>query len=471
MKIRLDEALRIDRKIRAGYMTAFILLFLCYLLTFYATIQVIKQSKSVNHTNAVVLNVQNVVFVIKDAESSFRGYLIMKDDIFLVPYKTSAKKLDSLFNVLNSLAKDNLKQQQNVNALRALMNQRYEIWQNAIKSFATHNNTVTDSLQKTGYKGKSLMNSISAVIADMQNTELGLMKTRQQNLAASSNAIQIITITSLIIAVILAFYSMKTFNKENKAKKEADTKAVLYRKQIEERIEELDKVNKELVNLKSIEKFAATGRIARTIAHEVRNPLTNISLAAEQLKGEMSENDEVTILLEMINRNTSRINQLISDLLNSTRFAQLEFKKVSINQLLDETLEFAKDRLDLNGIKVEKNYSTDICDVFVDSEKIKIAFLNIIVNAIEAMEAGKGVLKIKTEKRKNKCVITISDNGTGISEESLYRLFEPYFTSKLKGTGLGLTNTQNIILNHKGSITAESVLGKGSSFITTLDFA
>jgi len=77
-------------------------------------------------------------------------------------------------------------------------------------------------------------------------------------------------------------------------------------------------------------------------------------------------------------------------------------------------------------------------------------FLNIIVNAIEAMEPGKGKLILETKAEHNKCVIEITDNGTGIDKESMAKLFEPYFTSKLKGNGLGLTNTQNIILNHKG---------------------
>jgi len=138
---------------------------------------------------------------------------------------------------------------------------------------------------------------------------------------------------------------------------------------------------------------------------------------------------------------------------------------------MDEAIDLATDRIVLYNISVVKKYSTDICDVSVDREKLKIAFLNIIVNAIEAMEPGKGVLTISTRGENNKCVIEIADNGSGMDRESLGRLFEPYFTSKPKGNGLGLTNTQNIILNHKGTIQAESEKGKGTTFIITLDFA
>jgi signal transduction histidine kinase len=225
--------------------------------------------------------------------------------------------------------------------------------------------------------------------------------------------------------------------------------------------------------MRSIEKFAATGRIARTIAHEVRNPLTNINLAVEQLQAELNGNktENGELILEMINRNSARINLLITDLLNSTKFTDLVYKKISVNQLLDETLELANDRIQLKNITVLKNYSGDICDVAVDIERIKIAFLNIIVNAIEAMEPGQGILQLKTLAKENKCVVLISDNGPGIAEDSQSKVFEPYFTNKPKGTGLGLTNTQNIILNHKGQIAFESKKGEGTTFTIQLNFA
>jgi signal transduction histidine kinase len=245
-----------------------------------------------------------------------------------------------------------------------------------------------------------------------------------------------------------------------------------YQQQLRDRIGDLDKANKELIRMRSIEKFAATGRIARTIAHEVRNPLTNINLAVEQLQTELNgfrpENGE--LMLEMINRNSARINLLITDLLNSTKFTDLIPTKVSVNDLLDETLEHARDRIQLKNIAVIKNYSTAICDISVDVERIKIAFLNIIVNAVEAMEPGKGVLRLTTLSREDKCIIQIADNGPGISEESQSRIFEPYFTNKPKGTGLGLTNTQNIILNHNGQIAFESTKGEGTTFTIQLNF-
>ena len=234
---------------------------------------------------------------------------------------------------------------------------------------------------------------------------------------------------------------------------------------------ELDTANKELILMKRSEKFAATGRIARTIAHEVRNPLTNIGLAVAQIKSDMPvQDDSNNMLFDMVERNSKRINQLISELLSATRFAELSYVSISINDLLDEALDMAKDRIELNKIKVEKKYSRDICNISVDQEKVKIAFLNLIVNAIEAMEPNKGILQIQTKGEKDKCVVEVTDNGHGIPEGELNNLFEPYFTTKPNGNGLGLTNTHNIILNHKGSIYVNSKSGQGTTFVIKFDF-
>ena len=111
-----------------------------------------------------------------------------------------------------------------------------------------------------------------------------------------------------------------------------------------------------------------------------------------------------------------------------------------------------------------------MCAISADKEKVKIALLNLIVNSVEAIEKNEGLLKINTRSEHGKCLVEIIDNGVGMDAVSLSKLFEPYFTTKQKGNGLGLTNTQNIILNHKGSIQVESTPGKGTSFILRFDF-
>ncbi|MDI1323326.1 MAG: ATP-binding protein [Algoriphagus sp.] len=222
-----------------------------------------------------------------------------------------------------------------------------------------------------------------------------------------------------------------------------------------------------------LKKFSSTGRIARLLAHEVKNPLTTIVLSADQLNLELPEEvkKESGDLIDVIRRNCDRINQLVTQLLDSTRFTELKTKNCSINQLLDEALEHVMDRADFKGITIEKIYQKDICEINVDSEKVKIALTNLLVNAIEAMEEGVGKLVLKTYIMSQHCRIEVRDNGVGISKENLERLFEPFFTNKPTGSGLGLTNSQSIILSHGGSIRVKSEVGKGTNFIITFNLA
>jgi signal transduction histidine kinase len=465
-----------SEKIRAGYLTAFILLLISYGLTFYTTQQLSTQNRRVNHTNEVINKLGELESYLKDAETGFRGYILMKDEKFLAPYYTSKKNVDSTYEFLQKNLFKNLQQQdvelqkQRLAYLHQLTETKYTIIREGISEFKESDMAVTDSLKIRAYRGKEIMDSIRFTIGILKTRENETLDIRTGKVKSAATAIKVINLTSLVIAILIALYSVISYNEENKAKKEASKKTEEYRHRLEERVGDLKKMNQELVSLRSMEKFATTGRLARVIAHEIRNPLTNIGLAADQLKSEMPENEDAAMLLEMINRNGTRINQLITDLLSSTKFSELNYNSVSINQLLDEALELANDRVQLKKITVQKKYSTDICNVSADKEKLKIAFLNIIVNAVEAMPAEKGLLRLKTQGKENKCVITITDNGTGIDKETQSKLFEPYFTSKATGNGLGLTNTQNIILNHKGAIEVESEPGKGTSFIITLDF-
>ncbi|NLR79639.1 response regulator [Chitinophaga eiseniae] len=214
------------------------------------------------------------------------------------------------------------------------------------------------------------------------------------------------------------------------------------------------------------EKFAITGRIARLVAHEVRNPLTNILLAVSQLKTEpIAESEDTQLYLDIMERNCHRINQLITELLQSTRMSELNMLPIGLNLLLEKALQLAADRLQLNNITVEKSLCQPDHRILADEDKILIALLNIVINGIEAMKNGEGRLGIQSWEDNDRMFIRISDNGSGISEQNLAKLFEPFFTSKTKGTGLGLTATQNIILQHQGTISVDSTLGEGTRFV------
>jgi PAS domain S-box-containing protein len=217
------------------------------------------------------------------------------------------------------------------------------------------------------------------------------------------------------------------------------------------------------------EKLAATGRLVRTLAHEVRNPLSNIHMSLEQL-GSFTKGEE-KIYIDIIDRNGKRINDLITELLTSSKPTEMVFERIVLQTTVDETIGIALDRLTLKQIRLRVNYPDFPCYIMAEKEKLKIALLNIIINAIEAIERPDGELSISIYHTENNYSLEISDNGCGIPQENLSKLFEPYFTSKRNGIGLGLASTLNILQAHNASIEVKSKINVGTSFIISFDQA
>ncbi len=224
---------------------------------------------------------------------------------------------------------------------------------------------------------------------------------------------------------------------------------------------------------KLLEKQALTGKVARVIAHEIKNPLTNIHLSLLELRtmlkgATLVDNSErPEDFIDIIERNGKRINTLIEDLLQATRFDTVNMKELFLDEVIEDTLTMVKDRIKLKDISLEKNSYPKIL-VKADKEKLAIALLNLLVNAVEAVDEKTGRLKIEISNQHKQIGIAISDNGKGIPHQDLNKLFEPFFTSKKGGTGLGLTATYNIITKHDGTIKVQSEVGKGTTFFITL---
>ena len=449
-----------EDKVRFGYGAAFLLLLIAFSYSFFTTNQLLLHIRWVSSTNRILHNLETLQLQLKDIDASVQSTPAPKTPLKQF-YEQKFQSIDSLCTLIQddvgsdyvprlrlreinadvSIARDRI--------LSANSQPRGEDLEESIRL-----------LQRIGYR-----------IIDMQVAEKALLNLRSQRLNSSSGSMAGINIAIVALALLLVGYSWVVFSSENAAKKNANLKMIGYSKRLEQKINELTAANAEVSQLRSLQKFIATGRIARMIAHEVRNPLTNINLSCDQLKDLIIPGEQGEMLLSTITRNSKRINQLVSDLLNATKVQELNFRSESINKILDETLEIAKDRIQLEHIQLQKSYDPSICNVNVDVDKMKIALLNVILNAVEAMDSGSGVLSLKTENRNNKCVISISDNGHGIEKDALEKIFEPYYTEKSKGNGLGLTNTQNIILTHKGTIDVKSEPGRGTTFVITLDLS
>jgi signal transduction histidine kinase len=453
---------QIEKKVISGYTTALVLLIISFFLVFYINIQVEKETKEVLHSTNLVRQIERVVSIVKDGETGMRGFAAVKDSIFLAPFYESEKLLPSRLTTLKSDLGKSVEQLRKFDSLNDFIIQKYKAMNYARVAFLRDGFFVTDTLKSLAYLSKNFMDSLRDVATNMKTLENQYLTKGNKEMEAFRYGLNFINITTLIIAMIIIVYTAVAYRNEN-------AKKLSYRKELESKVEDLRIVNDELTNLKQIEKFASTGRIARTIAHEVRNPLTNIILAADQLKQGNDNNESTEFYFDMINRNADRINVLLSTLLNATKSIDLKKSIISANKLLEDTLLLAADRATLVDIKISKYFTNKTVNLLVDIEQIKIAILNIIVNAIEAVTHTNGEISLTTKLVGNRCVIEIADNGTGISKENITKLFEPYYTSKQKGNGLGLTNAQNIVMNHGGLLTVESTEGKGTTFIIALN--
>src|SRR6187551_272494 len=193
-------------------------------------------------------------------------------------------------------------------------------------------------------------------------------------------------------------------------------------------------------NMIEAERLSMTGKMARIVAHEIRNPLTNLNLALEHLRDEMLPVSETFRLYsDIIQRNANRIEHLVGEMLNSSKPKELQLDLTSVNVVVDETIALAVDRINLKEIKLERTFVENLPRILMDKEKVKIALLNIIINAIEAMTEKEGQLFVRTHQDANTIAISIADNGKGISSDEMDKLFEPFFTAKPSGLGLGLT--------------------------------
>jgi PAS domain S-box-containing protein len=220
-----------------------------------------------------------------------------------------------------------------------------------------------------------------------------------------------------------------------------------------------------------VEKLGAANRLIRALAHEVRNPLNNINLSVEQL-GQENAGENGTVYMDIISRNCKRINDLITELLVSSSLPPENIReKKSLQNILDESIATIIDRITLKKVNWRVAYPNEPAYIMADSQKLQMAFTNIIVNAIEAMHETNGELDISITTQNGHHLVSFKDNGSGISKETLPHLFEPYFTVKRNGLGLGLATTLNIIQSHKASIDVQTGINQGSNFILKFDRA
>jgi len=212
------------------------------------------------------------------------------------------------------------------------------------------------------------------------------------------------------------------------------------------------------------EKLAAIGGLAAGVAHEIRNPLSSIKGLASYFKSKFEEDSDDKEAASVMIQEVDRLNRVISELLEFARPTQLNLKSTDINDILEHSVRLIKQEAVTKGITIKLNLSQQRLTAEIDSDRFSQCLLNLYLNALQAMDNG-GRLTIENSITEESLIkIEIKDTGSGIHTEDLNKIFDPYFTTKAKGTGLGLPIVHKIIEAHKGEIKVRSVSGQGTSF-------
>lgn len=212
------------------------------------------------------------------------------------------------------------------------------------------------------------------------------------------------------------------------------------------------------------EKMAAIGQLATGIAHEIRNPLAGISGSIQLLQTSDVDIEQSNKLMRIVEKEISRLNNLITEFLDFAKPEAPMEDQILIGQLLEEIMNFTKNDQNRSQVNTEFSCDQDI-KILGNRDKLKQAFLNIIVNSFQALEdAEEPNVKISVRQEGDYALVSIQDNGIGMSEALRERIFEPFHTTKHKGTGLGLAITHSIFESHGAQVLVESEVGKGTEF-------
>jgi len=231
--------------------------------------------------------------------------------------------------------------------------------------------------------------------------------------------------------------------------------------EVKEALKKLKKTQKQLI---MSERLAVIGRMAAMVSHELKNPLTGIKISTYYLKSKLKGKDKKIITsLENIEKEIERASNIINDILCLSREFTINPSLNNINAVIRDVLASIRQKRMVRNITIKTDLDRSIPNFLIDREKIREVITNLLLNAIEAMPNG-GKLLIESKLIKKEVVIKINDTGKGISADKLKRIFEPFFTDKEGGTGLGLTLVKEIIKKHNGKVEVKSKLGKGTTF-------
>lgn len=223
------------------------------------------------------------------------------------------------------------------------------------------------------------------------------------------------------------------------------------------------------------ESLASMTTMAAGVAHEIKNPLASVSIYVQLLQKELDRNGSISAetaskYIPIIKEGLDRINSIAVDFLFAVKPMKVNFEKCSFNEIVNKVVRIAEAELQENGILLDLHLSTSMPNVLMDVGLMQQALLNLVKNGIQAMEGTcrEKKITISTYLDGANAILSVKDSGCGMTEKQMEKIFEPYFTTKSNGTGLGLTVLFKIIKEHNGDIHVHSVKNEGSEFVISL---
>ncbi len=230
---------------------------------------------------------------------------------------------------------------------------------------------------------------------------------------------------------------------------------------------EMTEVERAQSELRRNRALSAVGQMTAQIAHEIKNPLGSIRFATEVLKRRGSNSDEANETLEVIDRSVNHLAAIVTELSEFARPKELNRVETDLNNLLDDLMPMVADRLSTKEMKIKRDYAPNLPPAPFDPTELRKLFLNLIINAIDASRPGSEV-EVKTSNGKGTVTVTVTDHGTGMDAETRRRLFEPFYTTKQAGTGLGMAIAKKIAELHRGDLAVTSRPGEGTTVTVRL---
>jgi signal transduction histidine kinase len=429
----------------------------------------------------LVLTKLRFVEIADDLNASFLEMRLSEKNFFLYHDKNAPAeirlKIDKTMQTINAVSND---------IARAIGTADLD----ELKTHLMRYSDIVEEIRKDSSRDRELPDKLRAAgkgLREFSDTVTHLERKRVNDIILSSRNVMMYSFAAVLLLVVVGshFVSQKIIRSLRKI--ETLTKSIsagnfhtiegeILNDELGSVMQAVNSMSEELKNreeeILQSRKLASLGILMAGVAHEVTNPLNNISMIAQtyqELYEKLSQENRIDFM-KKVDEETERIRKIVKNLLDFSKPKEPDLRETDMNAVIRKTLTLVQNMLDVSNIEVKMNLNESLPHVLIDEHQIQQVLVNLVTNAVQAMPHGGTIhLSSRPGSSDHSVETTVMDNGKGISAEHLSHIFDPFFTTKGDtGTGLGLSVSYGIVKNHKGDIRVESKVGTGSTFTVEL---